>query len=126
MELRLRRAADGQGLANLYGGRAQLAAKLDQLFTTPENGDGRRSRVPRERGCALRRVGDRDEPAFHIPYMYDYAGEPYKAQAIMRAAENRLFVGSDIGEGYTGDDDSGATVVVAGLRRVGAVSVAGG
>ena len=43
-----------------------------------------------------------------IPYMYDYVGEPYKAQAIVRAAEQRLFVGSDIGQGYVGDDDSGA------------------
>src|SRR5204863_2306666 len=27
---------DGQGLANLYGGRDALAAKLDQFFATPE------------------------------------------------------------------------------------------
>ena len=27
---------DGQGLANLYGGRDGLAAKLDAFFATPE------------------------------------------------------------------------------------------
>jgi len=27
---------DGQGLANLYGGKAGLADKLDQFFATPE------------------------------------------------------------------------------------------
>ena len=39
LELRLPRSADGQGLANLYGGREGLADKLDESFATPETAE---------------------------------------------------------------------------------------
>jgi hypothetical protein len=39
--------------------------------------------------------------------MYDYAGQPWKAQAKVREAMSRLYLGSEIGQGYTGDEDNG-------------------
>jgi hypothetical protein len=48
-----------------------------------------------------------NQVSHHIPYMYDYAGEPAKAAAIIREALSRTFTGSDIGEGYPGDEDNG-------------------
>jgi len=51
--------------------------------------------------------GHSNQPAHHIIYMYDYAGQPWKAQAKVREALSRLYLGSEIGQGYTGDEDNG-------------------
>jgi predicted alpha-1,2-mannosidase len=104
---------DGQGLANLYGGRAALGAKLDQFFSTPETAGfpGSYGGVIHEmREAAAVRLGQwglSNQVSHHIPYMYDYAGEPSKAAAVVREALSRTFVGSEIGEGYPGDEDNG-------------------
>jgi hypothetical protein len=52
--------------------------------------------------------GASNQVSFHIPYMYDYAGQPWKTQALVREATRRLYSGSQIGEGYPGDEDNGA------------------
>src|SRR5687767_9705813 len=41
--------------------------------------------------------------------MYDYAGQPAKAQEKVREVLRRLYVGSEIGQGYAGDEDNGET-----------------
>src|SRR3954451_11554200 len=51
--------------------------------------------------------GASNQVSHHIPYMYDYAGQPYKTQALVREATRRLFSGSQIGQGYPGDEDNG-------------------
>jgi predicted alpha-1,2-mannosidase len=104
---------DGRGLANLYGGRAKLAAKLDRFFSTPET-----AQFPGTYGSPIHEMleardvrmgqwGASNQVSHHIPYMYDFAGQPYKAQALVREATRRLFTGSQIGEGYPGDEDNG-------------------
>jgi predicted alpha-1,2-mannosidase len=103
---------DGQGLANLYGGRAGLAAKLDQFFSTPElaTGLGSYGTIHEMTEAAAVRIGQwglSNQPSHHIPYMYDFAGTPSKGQAIIREALQREFIGSEIGQGYPGDEDNG-------------------
>ncbi|WP_394845930.1 GH92 family glycosyl hydrolase [Pendulispora brunnea] len=106
---------DGQGLANLYGGRDKLAAKLDTFFSTPEKGDfrGGYSDIIHEmleaRDVRMGQLGLSNQPSFHIPYMYLFTGQAAKTQAKVREALSRLFIGSNIGQGYPGDDDNGAT-----------------
>jgi hypothetical protein len=39
--------------------------------------------------------------------MYDYTGEPWKAQDKVRDVLSRLYLGSSIGQGYLGDEDNG-------------------
>jgi hypothetical protein len=39
--------------------------------------------------------------------MYDYAGQPWKTQDKVRDVLSRLYVGSEIGQGYPGDEDNG-------------------
>jgi hypothetical protein len=51
--------------------------------------------------------GHSNQPSHHILYMYDYAGQPWKTQAKVREALSRLYVGSEIGQGYPGDEDNG-------------------
>ncbi len=104
---------DGQGLANLYGGKAALARKLDTFFATPETATfvgsygGTIHEMLEARDVRMGQWGFSNQPSHHIPYMYDYAGQPYKTQALVREAMSRLYVGSEIGQGYPGDEDNG-------------------
>jgi putative alpha-1,2-mannosidase len=53
--------------------------------------------------------GFSNQVSHHIPYMYDYTGQASKAQARVREALRRLYLGSEIGQGYAGDEDNGET-----------------
>ncbi|MEV8508162.1 GH92 family glycosyl hydrolase [Actinoplanes sp. NPDC051475] len=104
---------DGQGLANLYGGKDKLAKKLDTFFATPETAGfpgsygGTIHEMLEARDVRMGQWGFSNQPSHHIPYMYDYAGQPAKAQKIVREALSRLYLGSEIGQGYPGDEDNG-------------------
>jgi predicted alpha-1,2-mannosidase len=104
---------DGQGLANLYGGKDKLAAKLDQFFSTPETAKfpgaygGTIHEMLEARDVRMGQYGHSNQPSHHIIYMYDYAGQPWQTQQLEREVQSRLYIGSDIGEGYPGDEDNG-------------------
>ncbi|QTN00665.1 glycoside hydrolase family 92 protein [Sediminibacillus dalangtanensis] len=104
---------DGQGLANLYGGRAGLAEKLDEFFTTPETAEhpghygGLIHEMREARDVRMGMYGHSNQPAHHIPYMYNYSGQPDKTQEKIREILSRLYLGSEIGQGYPGDEDNG-------------------
>jgi predicted alpha-1,2-mannosidase len=104
---------DGNGLANLYGGKKGLEQKLDEFFATPEKADhpggygGTIHEMVEARAVRIGQLGMSNQPSHHIPYMYDYAGAPAKTQAIVREIMQRLYVGSEIGQGYLGDEDNG-------------------
>jgi putative alpha-1,2-mannosidase len=104
---------DGRGLANLYGGRTELAEKLDEFFATPETAmftgsyGGVIHEMREARDVRMGQYGHSNQPSHHIIYMYDYAGQPAKAQQKVREALGRLYLGSEIGQGYPGDEDNG-------------------
>ncbi|MGH8795283.1 MAG: GH92 family glycosyl hydrolase [Stackebrandtia sp.] len=104
---------DGQGLANLYGGREAMASKLDEFFATPETAayPGSYGDVIHEmreaRDTRMGMYGHGNQPSHHIPWMYNYAGQPWKTQELTREATSRLYLGSEIGQGYPGDEDNG-------------------
>ena len=102
---------DGQGLANLYGGREGLAAKLDSLFNTQCQDYRIESSMIHEemeaREVKMGLYGHSNQPSHHIPYMYNYAGQPWKTQEKVREVLDRLYIGSEIGQGYSGDEDNG-------------------
>jgi predicted alpha-1,2-mannosidase len=104
---------DGQGLADLYGGEDKLAQKLDTFFATPETAQfpggygGVIHEMTEARDVRMGQYGHSNQPSHHIIYMYDYAGQPYKTQALVREALSRLYLGSEIGQGYPGDEDNG-------------------
>src|SRR5574341_389336 len=104
---------DGRGLANLYGGRGKLADKLDEFFATPETArfhgsyGGTIHEMDEARDVRMGQYGHSNQPSHHITYMYDYAGQPWKTQAKVREALSRLYLGSEIGQGYAGDEDNG-------------------
>ncbi|WP_427016441.1 GH92 family glycosyl hydrolase [Pseudarthrobacter sp. P1] len=106
---------DGAGLAGLYGGRAGLEAKLDEYFSTPETAreEFRGSywavihEMVEARNIRMGMFGISNQPAHHAPFMYAFTDAPHKMQAITREAVGRLFTGSEIGQGYPGDEDNG-------------------
>jgi putative alpha-1,2-mannosidase len=55
----------------------------------------------------LGQLGMSNQPSHHIPYMYDYVGAPAKTQKLVREILQRLYIGSEIGQGYPGDEDNG-------------------
>ncbi len=106
---------DTRGLANLYGGRAGLAKKLDSYFATPETAEkkyaGSYGNVIHEmteaRDVRMGMYGHSNQPSHHIAYTYDAAGQPWKTQEKVREVLSRLYTGSEIGQGYPGDEDNG-------------------
>lgn len=108
-------AHDGAGLAKLHGGREAFAARLDEFFATPETAEARFAgsykRVIHEmteaRDVRMGMYAHSNQPAHHIPWLYVFAGQPWKTQAITREVLQRLYLGSDIGQGYPGDEDNG-------------------
>ncbi|MGK5639141.1 GH92 family glycosyl hydrolase [Streptomyces sp. URMC 126] len=106
---------DTRGLAALYGGRSGLAKKLDAYFATPETGDpafagsygGVIHEMTEARDVRMGMYGHSNQPSHHIAYLYDAAGQPWKTQARVREVLSRLYLGSEIGQGYPGDEDNG-------------------
>ncbi|MFI8965439.1 GH92 family glycosyl hydrolase [Streptomyces sp. NPDC053493] len=106
---------DSRGLANLYGGRAGLGKKLDAYFSTPETASpdvaGSYGSVIHEmteaRDVRMGMYGHSNQVAHHVPYMYDAAGQPWKTAEKVREVLSRLYTGSEIGQGYHGDEDNG-------------------
>jgi predicted alpha-1,2-mannosidase len=79
---------DVESLIDLLGGRQALEDRLDAFFAggyfEPDN-----------------------EPSFHIPWLYNYAGAANKAQAVVRDSLEAEF--SAVPRGLPGNDDAGAT-----------------
>jgi len=106
---------DAEGLASLLGGRAALAGRLDTFFATPETAEAKYSGSYRQvihemteaRDVRMGMYAHSNQPAHHIPWMYVAAGQPWKTQRITREIVDRLYLGSEIGQGYAGDEDNG-------------------
>ena len=71
---------DVSGLLELYGGKANFAKKLDELFTTEQKLAGREQ--PDITGL-IGQYAHGNEPSHHIAYLYNYAGEPWKTQSYV-------------------------------------------
>jgi predicted alpha-1,2-mannosidase len=106
---------DGAGLARLHGGEAGLGAALDRFFATRETGVAQVAgsygqvihEMPEARDVRMGMLGLSNQPAHHIPFMYMFAGRHDDAHRIVGEARARLFTGSEIGQGYPGDEDNG-------------------
>ena len=123
---------DGQGLANLYGGRDALARKLDTFFATPETANfpgsygGTIHEMIEARDVRMGQWGFSNQVSHHIPYMYDYAGQPAKTQEKVREVLRRLYLGSEIGQGYARRRGQRRDVGLVPLQRARLLPAAGG
>ena len=106
---------DGHGLAELFGGREALRLRLDRYFLENEIGDesswgGYRRGIHEMTEARDIRMGMfalSNQPAHHVPFLYAHTDSPHRMQEIVRECLERLFLGSDFGQGYPGDEDNG-------------------
>ncbi len=97
---------DIPGLINLLGGKAAFQAKLDQTFREPLGRSKYEfwSKFPDATGL-VGQYSMGNEPSFHIPYLYNYAGAPWKTQAKVRLLLDLWY--KDNIFGIPGDEDGG-------------------
>ena len=104
---------DPEGMANLYGGRDGMAAKIDAVFAAPRDFlSGSYGGVIHEMLEAydtdMGQYAHANEPIHHMIYMYNYAGAPAQTQRRVREVMARLYdSGIGTGNGYLGDEDNG-------------------
>ena len=98
---------DLKGLFDLMGGREKAKATLDQLFREPLGTTKFRFWYKQPDASGL--VGQfvmGNEPSFHIPYLYNYLGAPWRTQKRIRQLLNAFY--TDNLFGIPGDEDGGA------------------
>ena len=96
---------DVQGLMDLLGGREAFVKKLDEFFTLPYHPTG----IARDVTGMIGQYCQGNQPDQQAAYYYDYAGQPWKTQELVRRIL-RLMYGSDkSGYAFPGMDDQGST-----------------
>ncbi len=97
---------DIAGLITLLGGKKKAEERLDQLFREPLDSKKNLFYVDGANSTGL--VGQfsmGNEPSFHIPYLYNYFGAPWKTQQRIRFLLDVWF--KDNIFGIPGDEDGG-------------------
>lgn len=103
---------DPQGLIDLMGGKEDFVAMLDSVFSVPPKFDASYyGQVIHEiREMQIMNMGNYahgNQPIQHMIYLYNYAGEPWKAQFWTRQVMERMY--KAVPDGYCGDEDNGQT-----------------
>jgi predicted alpha-1,2-mannosidase len=101
---------DTQGLINLMGGDKNFTAKMDSVFTEPGTikvgGYGQVIHEMTEMAeFKMGQFAQGNEPIHHMLYMYNYAGQPWKAQQHLREVMDKMYNATE--NGYPGDEDEG-------------------
>jgi predicted alpha-1,2-mannosidase len=99
---------DVAGLIHLMGGRDAFNAKLDSLFVAPYGTSKYRflNQFPDATGL-VGLYAQGNEPSFHVPYLYDFSGQPWKTERRVRQLMDLWY--TDGPRGIPGDDDGGET-----------------
>lgn len=103
---------DIAGLVDMMGGKEKFISKLDSVFTVPPLFDySYYGTVIHEiREMQIMNMGNYahgNQPIQHMIYLYNYAGEPWKAQSHIREVIDKLY--NYTPDGYCGDEDNGQT-----------------
>ncbi len=103
---------DVQGLIDLMGGKDEFVRQLDTVFALPPIfDDSYYGGVIHEiREMEIMNMGNYahgNQPIQHMIYLYNYAGQPWKAQYWLREVMTRLYWPTP--DGYCGDEDNGQT-----------------
>lgn len=103
---------DVQGLIRLMGGNQNFVGMLDSVFQVPPLfDDSYYGGVIHEiREMQIMNMGNYahgNQPIQHMIYLYNYAGEPWKAQYWLRQTMDRMYRPTP--DGYCGDEDNGQT-----------------
>ncbi|GHT66876.1 alpha-1 2-mannosidase [Bacteroidia bacterium] len=103
---------DPQGLINLMGGKTKFNQMMDSVFNVPPLFDASYygSVIHEIREMQIMNMGNYahgNQPIQHTIYLYNYSGEPWKAQYWLREVMDKLYTAAP--DGYCGDEDNGQT-----------------
>lgn len=101
---------DQTGLMKLLGGEKNYADKLDAIFmTAPTVRPGTYIKLVHEMiemiAADMGQYAHGNEPVHHVPYLYNYAGQPWKTQSRVRQIMALLYQATP--DGLCGDEDTG-------------------
>ncbi len=93
---------DVSGYLKMTGGKGELEAKLDKLFTEDSKTTGRdQSDIT----GLIGQYAHGNEPSHHIAYLYSFAGVPAKTQQMVHRIMNEMY--SNAPDGLVGNEDCG-------------------
>ncbi|UOR07115.1 GH92 family glycosyl hydrolase [Hymenobacter aerilatus] len=103
---------DVAGLMDLMGGKQKFVQTLDTVFALPPVFDdsyygGTIHEIREMQIAGMGNYAHGNQPIQHMIYLYNYAGQPWKAQYWLREVMNRLYLPTS--DGYCGDEDNGQT-----------------
>jgi predicted alpha-1,2-mannosidase len=103
---------DPQGLIDLMGGNSEFNRQMDGVFTMPPHFDDSYygGTIHEIREMQIMNMGNYahgNQPIQHMIYLYNWSGEPWKAQKWIREVMRKLY--SAAPDGYCGDEDNGQT-----------------
>lgn len=103
---------DVDGLVSLMGGPDAFAAQLDTVFVMPPKYDDSYYGFPIHEIVEMTVMGmgnyaHGNQPIQHMLYLYNWCGQPWKAQARIREVMNKFY--TPLSDGYCGDEDNGQT-----------------
>ncbi|MEL6853434.1 MAG: glycoside hydrolase family 92 protein [Bacteroidota bacterium] len=95
---------DVAGMAELLGGEAAFARKLDQLFTTEAEVEGENASA--DITGLIGQYAHGNEPSHHVIHFYNYLGQPWKTQEKIDQVLRELYAPTPAG--ISGNEDCGA------------------
>ena len=102
---------DPQGLIDLMGGNQVFNHMMDSIFVMPSYlGMDSRDVIHEMREMQVMNMGQYahgNQPIQHMVYLYNYSGQPWKAQSHIREIMHKLY--NHTPAGYCGDEDNGQT-----------------
>ena len=103
---------DVQGLIDLMGGKENFVSMLDSVFVVPPIYDDSYygQCIHEIKEMQIMNMGNYahgNQPIQHMIYLYNYAGQPWKAQYWLREVMDKLY--TPYPDGYCGDEDNGQT-----------------
>ena len=96
---------DVKGMIECFGGDKKFIERLDNLFAEPLDKKYYEDNEDIEVECLLGGYVHGNEPSHHIPYLYAWTSQPWKAQYWLREIMNRMYVNNI--DGLHGNDDCG-------------------
>ncbi|HEX3073416.1 MAG TPA: GH92 family glycosyl hydrolase, partial [Ignavibacteriales bacterium] len=93
---------DVKGLMNLFGGKDRFTERLDELFVAESKTEGD---APPDISGLVGQYAHGNEPSHHMAYLYNFIGEGYKAQAMLRKIMSELYFAKP--DGLSGNEDCG-------------------
>lgn len=94
---------DVPGLIELMGGDQAFIKHLDSLFNEDSNITG--DHISADISGLIGQYAHGNEPSHHIAYLYNYAGQPWKTQEMVREIMETMY--DDQPDGLSGNEDCG-------------------